>query len=92
MSYSDTVPEVWVPAEEPHVPAHRITRDFPAEWESEGRIAFHIACPPLMAFGGHAITRARAAELKVFPCLKCWGIRPADIPTTPPPLPPGGLL
>jgi hypothetical protein len=78
------VRDVWVAdATTRHQPAHRIRLDAVTNPTDGDAVAHPIYCPPGVAFGGTAITRGQAAQLAVFPCVKCFAITAA---------PPGGQV
>ena len=84
MATTEEPRNVWVQQLSRHVPAHRIPPEHvPPAGKSPD--AYVIACPPLMAFGGTAITRSEARDLQVHPCMKCFAITPRDYPPPPPP-------
>lgn len=78
------VRDVWVKERERNAPAHRIPHNaIPADLSSTQ--AFRIACPPGMAFGGEAITRQQARDLRLHPCVRCFAVKQVVYP--PPPRP-----
>lgn len=75
-------PNVWVKDLTEHTPAHRVTNpdqyfDHNGQPVHPAPAFYRIACPPGLITDGLVISRAQAAAIKVFPCMRCFNLSPA---------------